>query len=122
MGVTALFAFAAVAYVRFDGNRIFRALRLTERTTRNTIWNDIFEHEALPIQPVQVELSDGRNLIGVLLYYSDDSDENSMYLTRASWVDSGGQTISIPGPGVLLTKNCGIRTVSLLSPLPPDEE
>src|SRR5208283_5781994 len=35
--VTAVFALLAVAYSRFDGNRMFRALKLTERTTRNSI-------------------------------------------------------------------------------------
>jgi hypothetical protein len=114
--VTAAFAVFAVAYIRFDGNRIFRKLNLTERTTRNSIWNDIFEHEAIDDQPVQVELADGRNILGVLLYYSDASEDDSVYLTQASWVGAGGQTVPIPGPGILLTKNSGIRSISLLNP------
>ena len=65
------FTLAAVVYARFDGNRFFRAVGLTERTTRNSIWNDILEREAIDNQPVQVELADGRNILGVLLYYSD---------------------------------------------------
>jgi hypothetical protein len=114
--VTAAFALLAVAYIRFDGNRIFRWVRLTERTTRNSIWNDIFEREAIDNQPVQIELADGRNILGVLLYYSDASEDGSLYLTQASWVDANGQTVPIPGPGILLTKNSGIRCVSLLNP------
>jgi len=114
--VTAAFALLAVVYIRFDGNRLFRAAGLTERTTRNSIWNDILEHEAIDNQPVQVELEDGRNVLGVLLYYSDSSEDGSVYLTQASWVDADGQTVSIPGPGILLTKNSGIRSVSLLNP------
>jgi len=114
--VTAAFALFAVAYIRFDGNRLFRAICLTERTTRNSIWNDILESEAIDNQPVQVELSDGRNVLGVLLYYSDVSEDASLYLTQASWVDANGQTVPIPGPGILLTKNSGIRSVSLLNP------
>jgi len=114
--VTAVFALLAVVYIRFDGNRLFRALGLTERTTRNSIWNDILEHEAIDSQPVQVELADGRNILGVLLYYSDNSEDDSVYLSQASWVDKDGQTVPIPGPGILLTKNSGIRSVSLLNP------
>jgi len=114
--VTLIFSVIAVAYIRFDGNRVFRAVGLTERTTRNSIWNDIFEREAIDNQPVQVELGDGRNILGVLLYYSDASEEGSLYLTQASWVDENGQTVPIPGPGILLTKNSGIRSVSLLDP------
>lgn len=123
-GVTVIFALLAVGYVRFDGNRLFRAIGLTERTTHNSIWNDIFEREAIDNQPVQVELADGRSVLGILLYYSDTSDEGSVYLKEASWVDETGQTIPIPGPGILLTKNCEIRSVSLLNPEPdtPGEE
>jgi len=114
--VTVVFTLFAVVYIRFDGNRLFRAVGLTERTTRNSIWNDILEHEAIDSQPVQVELADGRNILGVLLYYSDNSEDDSVYLSQASWVDKDGQTVPIPGPGLLLTKNSGIRSVSLLNP------
>ena len=97
---------------------------LTERTTRNSIWNDILEREAIDNQPVQVELADGRNVLGVLLYYSDSSEEGSVYLTHASWVDSEGKTIPIPGPGILLTSKSGIRCVVFSAQsqkLPPQE-
>jgi hypothetical protein len=118
--VTAAFALIAVAYIRFDGNRLFRAIGLTERTTRNSIWNDILEREAIDNQPIQVELADGRNILGVLLYYSDVSEDGSLYLTQASWVDANGQTVPIPGPGILLTKSSGVRCVSLLNPATDD--
>jgi hypothetical protein len=117
-GVALIFAFAAVAYIKLDGNAFFRYLRLTERTTRNSIWNDILESEADKDQPVQVELADGRNLMGVLLYYSDAAEDGSVYLTQASWVDATGEPIPIPGPGILLTKSSGIKSISLLSPAP----
>jgi|WetSurMetagenome_2_1015567.scaffolds.fasta_scaffold43177_3 hypothetical protein len=114
--VTAVFALLAVAYVRFDGNRLFHLIRLTERTTRNSIWNDVFESEAIDGQPLQVELADGRSVLGSLLYYSDVAEDASIYLTQASWVDADGNTVSIPGSGILLTKSSGIRAVSLLNP------
>lgn len=123
--VTAGFSFAAVAYIRFDGNRVFQWLRLSERTTRNSIWNDVFESEAIDVQPLQVELADGRNILGKLHYYSDAAEDASIYLTEAGWVDSDANTIPIPGPGILLTKSSGIRCVSLLDPAPEtpgDEE
>jgi hypothetical protein len=116
--VTFLFAMVAVAYVRFDGNRIFQLLRLTERTTRNSIWNDVFESEAIEGQPLQVELADGRSVLGSLVYYSDVAEDASLYLTQASWVDVEGNAVEIPGGGILLTKSCGIRSISLLNPVP----
>jgi len=117
-GVAFLFAIAAVAYIRFDGNRLFQLVRLTERTTRNSIWNDVFESEAIKGQPLQVELADGRSVIGSLHYYSDAAEDASIYLASASWVDRNGGTIAIPGSGILLTKSSGIRSVSLLDPAP----
>jgi hypothetical protein len=110
------FALAAVAYIKWDGNRIFRWLHLTERTSRNSIWNDVLENEAGKDQVVQVELSDGRSVLGVLLYYSDAAEEGSVFVTQAMWVTSKGERIPIPGQGILLTKDSGIRSISLLDP------
>lgn len=120
--VTLVFAFAAVAYIRFDGNQLLQWMKLTERTTRNSIWNDVFESEAIDGQPLQVELADGRSVLGSLLYYSDMAEDTSIYLTQASWVDSKGGEIAIPGSGILLTKNSGILAVSLLNPVPETAE
>jgi len=114
--ITFAFAFAAVLYINHDGNRLFRRLHLTERTTRSSIWTDIFESEAGREQVVQVELPGGRSILGILLYYSDDPSECSLFVTHASWVDSHGRKIPIPGQGILLTKESGILSISLLSP------
>lgn len=114
--VTFVFSLLVVAYIRFDGNRFFQWVRLTERTTRNSIWNDVFESEAISGQPLQVELADGRSILGNLIYYSDAAEDASIYLTQAYWVDAGGNTVEIPGSGILLTKSCSIRSVSLLNP------
>jgi hypothetical protein len=120
--ITMAFGLASVAYIRFDGNQLFQGIRLTERTTRNSIWNDVFESEAIKGQPLQVELDDGRSVLGSLLYYSDAAEDASIYLTQAAWVDADGETVAIPGSGILLTKNSGIRTVSLLNPAPDDPD
>jgi hypothetical protein len=118
--ITFGFGLFAVIYINNDWNRLFRKLHLTERTTRNSIWTDIFESEAGREQVVQVELSGGRSVLGVLLYYSDDPDESSLFVTRAAWVTSDGEKIPIPGQGILLTKESGIRSISLLEPAEDD--
>ena len=118
--ITFGFGLFAVIYINNDWNRVFRKLHLTERTTRNSIWTDIFESEAGREQVVQVELSGGRSVLGVLLYYSDDPDESSVFVTRAAWVTSDGEKIPIPGQGILLTKESGIRSISLLDPAEDD--
>ncbi|HEY6444879.1 MAG TPA: DUF6338 family protein [Acidobacteriaceae bacterium] len=115
-GITFVFAILAILYINHDGNRLFRRLHLTERTTRSSIWTDIFESEAGREQIVQVELPGNRSVLGVLLYYSDDPDENSLFIAKAAWVTSEGEQIPIPGQGILLTKQSGILSISLLSP------
>ncbi len=112
--ITLAFSLAGVAYINLDGNWLFRKLKLTERTTRRSIWNDIFQEEAKTIQVVQVELTDGRSILGLLTYYSDTSEDCSVYIEQASWVGEDGEAIPIPGPGILLTKNANIQSISLL--------
>lgn len=111
---TVLFAPMGILYINLDGNALFRKLKITERTTRRAIWNDIFEKEIQPVQIVQVELADGGSIPGPLTYYSDSAEDCPVYVEQASWVDVDGQVTSIPGPGILLTKNATIKSISLL--------
>ena len=92
--------------------RLFRRLSLTECTSRASTWNDVLQD----VDGVaQVELSDGRSVIGWVRYYSDDPDDASLFLERAAWVKSdSGELEPIPGPGILLTKDAGIRSVMFL--------
>ena len=120
---------AVTAYYKHDGNRIFRLfdtenegvlrwfkwLKLTERTTRNSIWNDILETEYIAGQYVQVELSDGRSLLGVIHYYSDAAEDGSLFLADASWLNADAEPIPIPGAGILLMKASNVQSVSLLN-------
>ena len=111
---TLLVAVTAVLYINHDWNRALRRLRLTERTTRQSIWNDVFQSVAKTQQAVQVELEGNRSVLGILSYYSDDAEECSIYLRQAEWVSESGENQKIPGDGILLTRNSGIKSVSLL--------
>lgn len=114
------FALGMTAYINRDGTRIFRWSGLTERTSRSSIWNDVFSSEAKDDQIVQVELDGGRSVQGVLRYYSDAAEDCSLYLIQARWVSPAGEKIEIPGPGILLTRSAGIRSISFLDPAPDD--
>jgi hypothetical protein len=85
--------------------KLFRKMRVTERTARSTIWNDAFQEIG---GFVQVGISDGRSVIGWLRDYSDDGGEPSLFLEEAAWVmkqtDGTTSEVSIEGPGILLTK------------------
>lgn len=83
LGMTLLVATAYILYFNKDANRFLRRLNFTTRTTRRSVWNDIFEGQAIDNQIVQVELEGNRSVIGVLSYWSDSSDEGSIYLEQA---------------------------------------
>jgi hypothetical protein len=92
--------------------RILRLCKLTERTSRSSTWIDVMTD----INSVaQVELSDGRKVMGLITYYSVDPEDSSIFLEEAAWVDeTGTATVPIKGPGILLTKEAGIRSVMFL--------
>jgi hypothetical protein len=93
--------------------RLLRRLRVTQRTARSSVWSDVFHMLG---GYVQIELADGRNILGWLRYYSDTPEESSLYLEDAAWIGLDGKTVKIPGPGVLLTAQSGIRTIMFLDP------
>jgi hypothetical protein len=92
---------------------LLRTLRITQRTSRISVWSDTFH---LMRGYVQVELADGRQLIGWLRYYSDTPEESSLMLEDAAWIGTDGNEIPVDGPGMLLTKESGIRTIMFLNP------
>ena len=91
--------------------RLLRRLRVSRHTTRPNIWSDTF-HQCAGF--VQVELKDGRQVVGWVVRSSRDSEESSLFLSHAHWLDDAAEPIEIPGPGILLTKASGIRHVMFL--------
>jgi hypothetical protein len=95
--------------------RLLRKLRFTQRTARNSIWNDAFQDISSSF--VLVQLSGDRAVIGYLRYYSDEPEDASLFLEDAAWiVDEEGTQNEIDGPGILLTKQSGIESISFLNP------
>lgn len=83
----------------------------TQRTFRISVWNDTFHTFG---GYVEVDLADGRHIIGWLRFYSDTPDEASVFLEDAAWLKEDGTQLSVPGPGILLTKENGIRSIMFL--------
>jgi hypothetical protein len=96
--------------------RPLRALRLTDRTSREFIWNDVFSTLE---GTVQVGLKDGRSLIGWIARFSDSGGERSLFLESASWVQEDGSVVPIPGEGILLTDRSEIEFVMFLDDTTP---
>jgi hypothetical protein len=91
--------------------RLLRAFGITERTSRESIWNDVFSTIS---GTAQVGLKDGRNLIGWIGRYSDSGGERSLFLESASWIAEDGSTVEIGGKGILLTEKSEIEYVMFL--------
>jgi hypothetical protein len=91
--------------------RLLRALGITERTSRESIWNDVFSTIS---GTAQVGLKDGRNLIGWIGRYSDSGGERSLFLESAFWIAEDGSTVEIGGKGILLTEKSEIEYVMFL--------
>lgn len=81
---------------------IFRFLKITSLTSRNSIWVDIFEEKE---KYVLVHLSDGRLIQGYPLYYSTKLDEERIYLTDAKWLDYEGKYTELISDGILINGN-----------------
>jgi len=113
LAVLAILAGGLMGFVHANdiSGKLLRRMRVTQRTTGASVWNDVF-HQLGGI--VQVELSDGRQVLGWLRYYSDRPECPSLFLERAHWVD-GDNLIAVDGPGILLTRDSGIKNVMFLN-------
>ena len=94
--------------------RLLRRWQITQRTARSSIWNDAFQDISSSF--VLIQLSGDRTIIGYLRYYSDEPEDASLFLEDAAWiVDEEGTQSPIDGPGILLTKQAGIESISFLN-------
>ena len=98
--------------------KMLRAAKITHASTRSSVWSDVFIDVK---RYVLVEFGDGRRILGWPRYVSDTPDESSVFLERASWVLDDGTEVPISGPGILVTKNMTIHSVSFLDPVPVAE-
>ncbi len=67
-----------------------------------------------------MELGDQRTVVEFLRYYSDDVEQASLFLQDAAWLDADGAQTPIDRPGILLTKEAGIVSISFLDPVVTD--
>jgi hypothetical protein len=78
-----------------------RALQLTSRTSRQSLWTDVFLDKKGAT--VSVLLKDGRSVYGWPEYFADSfHDGPVVFLKEASWRTEGGDPVRIPDPGILI--------------------
>ncbi len=75
-----VFGIAYAASINHDWiMRFFRWIRVTDRTSKNTIWNDVFGQIG---GWVQVGLTDAVIVKGWLAYYSDNPERHRCFLNK----------------------------------------
>lgn len=98
------FALAALvsAFITNDfAGSLLRWCRLTHRTTRPSIWHDVFHKYS---GYVLVELADTRMVFGWVEFYSDFPNPPTLFLKDACWInrETGGRN-QIAGAGLLVS-------------------
>lgn len=113
-----LLAFAVIIGIGLAGitnndfsGRLLRKLRITQRTARGYVWGDTFQQLG---GHVLIELADGRHIVGWIHFYPDTPEEGTLFLEDAAWVKPDGTRIRIQGPGILIAKDAGIKTIAFL--------
>lgn len=79
--------------------RFFRFVKLTNKTSRDTTWQDIFiENKKFLV----VHFKDGRRIYGWPLNYSDTPEEGLIYLFNPSWIDEENKYVDCNTHGILI--------------------
>ena len=92
--------------------KLFRKAHVTKRTSRTSIWGDVFQEIG---GTVQVGLADGRSVMGWVRHYSDDPSDSLIFLAQAAWIDESDGLVPIEGPGILLLREAQIQYVMFLN-------
>ncbi|MEQ1833403.1 MAG: DUF6338 family protein [Candidatus Eisenbacteria bacterium] len=93
--------------------RAARWLRLTARTGRDDVWQDVFADVSGAWH--LVHFADGRRLLGIARYFSDTGERPSIYLARAAWVGEDGGVVPVVGDGVLVAEAARIQCIEFIS-------
>ncbi len=91
------------AVVHYDLHmKLFRFLKLTDRTSRDTAWDDVFIDEKK--RYITIHLKDERRIAGWPTYYSNNKEEGFIYLTKADWITDDNEYIATDSHGLLINK------------------
>jgi len=95
------------------GYAICRKFRLTYKTGKTSVWNDVFYE--IRGYWVIVHCEDGSRIFGWTKYYSLDPEEKYLYISDAKYLGlTRNDDIPIKGPGILITPEAKIKYVEFL--------
>jgi len=81
---------------------LFRYLKFTDRTSRDTAWDDVFTDEK---RFLTIHLNDDRRITGWPMYYSNNKDEGFVYLTKAAaWIGEDNEYVNTESHGILIAR------------------
>lgn len=81
--------------------KLLRWAKLTERTSRDTAWDDVFIRER---RFITLHLVDGRRITGWPLYYSNNKDQGFIFISKAKWIDDENQYVETGSFGILISR------------------
>ena len=87
-----------------------RLLRITSKTSRLSVWNDVFDTKP---HRVIVDFQDGRQVFGWVEYFSDYCYKPLIYLAQPQWIKKG-KYIKTGLDGILITPDQKISFVEFL--------
>ena len=90
---------------------LLRELGMTRQSSHATVWQGAFYSRG---RWMIVHLASGERIIGWPTQFSDTPEEGALFLTHAAFVGKDDRLTEIRGPGILLTKEAGIRMVEFL--------
>lgn len=90
---------------------IFRWLRVTKRTSRDTIWYNVFCDVKTHII---INFENGRRIYGWPMYYSDDPTKPYIFLHNPAWIEEDKFTY-LDIKGILITPEQKIEFVEFLN-------
>lgn len=91
------------AIVHYDIHmKLFRRIKLTDRTSRDTAWDDVFIDEKK--RYLTIHLKDERRISGWPTYYSNNKEEGFIYLTKVAWITDENIYTETESHGILISK------------------
>ncbi|HPI13626.1 MAG TPA: DUF6338 family protein [Spirochaetota bacterium] len=91
-----------------------RKLKITKKTSRDSVWNDAFNEYTTWIT---IHFKDGSRITGYPRFFSDKMDQSCFYLQRPAWVtQKKGKDINVPlnVEGILITPQMPIEYIYFL--------
>lgn len=78
---------------------ILRFLKITDKTSRDTTWQDVFVENK---KFIVIHLKDERRIFGWPMYYSNVPENGIIYLYEPSWIDDENNYIECGTHGILI--------------------